>query len=55
MLRVAAELNLSETAFLTPRPGGWGLSWFTPTVEVALWESGRLAPGVAANFWTGQW
>ena len=27
---VAAELNLSETAFLEPRSDGFGLRWFTP-------------------------
>lgn len=64
MQRVAAELNLSETAFVVPRPDGWGLRWFTPTTEVALcghatlasahvlWESGRLAPSAAARFHT---
>ena len=34
--QVAAEMNLSETAF--PRREGerWRLRWFTPTTEVAL-------------------
>ena len=38
MLRVAAEMNLSETAFVEP-PGSDGirpLRWFTPTLEVPL-------------------
>lgn len=64
MRQVAAELNLSETAFLVPRREGWGLRWFTPTVEVelcghatlasahALWESGRLAATRPAVFVT---
>jgi PhzF family phenazine biosynthesis protein len=62
MQRVAAEMNLSETAFLVPRDGGFGLRWFTPAVEVdlcghatlasahVLWESGRLALAVPARF-----
>ena len=66
MQHVAAELNLSETAFLAPRPDGWDLRWFTPVIEVALcghatlasahalWESGRLAPAATARFHTLQ-
>ncbi len=45
MQRVAAEMNLSETAFL--RPGGeagrYGLRWFTPAVEVELCGHATLA------------
>ncbi len=40
---VAAENNLSETAFLVPRGGGFELRWFTPTVEVALCGHATLA------------
>jgi len=66
MQKVAAEMNLSETAFLEPQIEGWGLRWFTPTVEVALcghatlasahvlWESGRLASGQPARLHTRQ-
>jgi PhzF family phenazine biosynthesis protein len=37
MQSIAAENNLSETAFLVPRgPGAWDLRWFTPTLEVDL-------------------
>jgi predicted PhzF superfamily epimerase YddE/YHI9 len=43
MQRVAAELRLSETAFLVPRPDGWGLRWFTPEVEVSLCGHATLA------------
>ena len=44
MQRVAAELNLSETAFAVPRAdGGWELRWFTPTVEVDLCGHATLA------------
>ncbi len=64
MQAVAREMNLAETAFLEPRAGGFGLRWFTPTVEVALcghatlaaahvlWETERLAPTAQARFHT---
>ncbi len=45
MQRVAAEMNLSETAFITP-PHGDGLRrirYFTPTVEVELCGHATLA------------
>ncbi|MEV4615832.1 PhzF family phenazine biosynthesis protein [Kitasatospora sp. NPDC049258] len=46
MRRIAAEMNLSETAFALPLPGGeadWGLRWFTPVEEVNLCGHGTLA------------
>lgn len=43
MQAVAAELNLSETAFVVPRQDGFGLRWFTPAVEVALCGHATLA------------
>ena len=43
MQSVAAEMNLSETAFLEPRQGGYGLRWFTPAAEVALCGHATLA------------
>ena len=66
MAAVAREMNLSETAFVSPRPNGDGfdLRWFTPAVEVdlcghatlasahALWESGRVPPARPARFHT---
>ncbi len=68
MQAVAAEMNLSETAFVRPvpadDPGHFELRWFTPTVEVdlcghatlasahILWETQRLASGTAARFET---
>lgn len=65
MQHLARELNLSETAYLTPESnGGHGLRWFTPTVEVdlcghatlaaahVLWESGRLGRATPARFFT---
>jgi PhzF family phenazine biosynthesis protein len=62
MRSVAAEMNLSETAFLLPDDDAWRLRWFTPTTEVqlcghatlasahALWETGRLQPEEPARF-----
>src|SRR6266705_1044307 len=54
MQHVAAEMNLSETAFLLrqaacPEPSqsegerGWSLRWFTPAVEVDLCGHATLA------------
>ena len=43
MTNVAAEMNLAETAFLTPADDGWGLRWFTPAVEVDLCGHATLA------------
>jgi PhzF family phenazine biosynthesis protein len=62
MQSVAAEMNLSETAFLLPEGDGWRLRWLTPAAEVslcghatlasahALWQLGRLAPQQTACF-----
>ena len=65
MQKVAAEMNLSETAFLySEEQGGYQLRWFTPAVEVelcghgtlasahVLWETGQLAAGKPACFHT---
>ncbi|MBI5533364.1 MAG: PhzF family phenazine biosynthesis protein [Deltaproteobacteria bacterium] len=64
MQNVAAEMNLSETAFLVQREDGWGLRWFTPAMEVmlcghaslasahVLWEEDYLAPSAQARFHT---
>ncbi len=55
MQQLAAEMNLSETAFLLACGEAWSLRWFTPRAEVALcghatlaaahvlWESARQA------------
>ena len=44
MRAVAAEMNLSETAFVVARPDGdYDLRWFTPLVEVALCGHATLA------------
>ena len=64
MGNVAAEMNLSETAFLLPRQDGWSLRWFTPVAEVklcghatlasahALWQEGAIAASETARFHT---
>ena len=64
MQQVAGELKHSETAFLSPLPGGWDLRWFTPAQEVdlcghatlasafVLWETGREQPGSVIIFTT---
>ena len=61
---VAAEMNLSETAFLLPGSEAFGLRWFTPTVEVdlcghatlasahVLWQTGRVQADDAISFQT---
>ncbi|MEV6344913.1 PhzF family phenazine biosynthesis protein [Actinoplanes sp. NPDC051851] len=53
MQRVAAEVNLSETAFLHRRTGDpeadWALRWFTPAVEVALCGHATLAAAHVLN------
>lgn len=44
MQEIAAEMNLSETAFVAPRPeGDFDLRWFTPRVEVSLCGHATLA------------
>ena len=43
MQSIAAENNLSETAFATPEADGYRLRWFTPTVEVDLCGHATLA------------
>ena len=40
---IAAENNLSETAFLVQKGNGFDLRWFTPVTEVALCGHGTLA------------
>jgi PhzF family phenazine biosynthesis protein len=64
MRNVAREMNLSETAFLTPRDGGYHLRWLTPSIEVqlcghatvasahVLWQDGHLPEGKQARFHT---
>lgn len=40
---IAAENNLSETAFFVPNGDDWDLRWFTPKVEVDLCGHATLA------------
>ncbi|HEU0089744.1 MAG TPA: PhzF family phenazine biosynthesis protein [Pseudonocardiaceae bacterium] len=53
MQQVAAEMNLSETAFAYPLPGDaaadWALRWFTPAVEVDLCGHATLATAHALH------
>jgi PhzF family phenazine biosynthesis protein len=43
LLAIAAELNLSETAFLVGGDGAYEIRWFTPTREVDLIGHATLA------------
>lgn len=65
MQSVAAEINLSETAFVGPAAGGpLPLRWFTPAMEVdlcghatlasahILWETGRVPGDETIRFTT---
>ena len=64
MQSLAAEMNLSETAYVVPHGEQFELRWFTPTTEVelcghatlatahALWDLGRLRPEQTAVFLT---
>jgi PhzF family phenazine biosynthesis protein len=40
---IAAENNLSETAFIVRRDGDYELRWFTPTIEIDLCGHATLA------------
>ena len=64
MQAIAAEMNLSETAFLYPVEGGFSLRWFTPATEVdlcghatlasahVLWSEGHIPAADTARFHT---
>lgn len=64
MQAVAREMNLSETAFVHPQPGGYHLQWFTPQVEVdlcghatlatahILWQTGMVKDAGTIRFFT---
>src|SRR5262245_8465205 len=61
---VAAEMNMSETAFLVKTAHGFDLRWFTPAIEVDLcghatlasahviWQNGYAQPGRELSFST---
>lgn len=65
--QIAAEMNLSETAFVAPRSGGgahFDLRWFTPAQEVdlcghatlaaahVLWDESHASPEAKITFHT---
>jgi PhzF family phenazine biosynthesis protein len=64
MQSLAAEMNLSETAFVLPRDDAYDLRWFTPATEVelcghatlasahALWETERHPADAPVRFQT---
>jgi PhzF family phenazine biosynthesis protein len=64
MQNIAAEINLSETAFVVPQKDGYQLRWFAPAVEIdlcghatlasahVLWETGQLPRDAMARFHT---
>ena len=64
MQAVAAEMNLSETAFVRRLDDGFELRWFTPKIEVdlcghatlasahAMWSEGVVAPDQPIHFHT---
>lgn len=43
MQKIAAENNLSETAFFVKEKDNYRIRWFTPTVEVELCGHATLA------------
>lgn len=52
MMQVAAENNLSETAFIVKESAGYRLRWFTPGTEVELCGHATLASAfVILNFY----
>ena len=55
MQAVAAENNLSETAFFVPEGDGYRLRWFTPTTEVDLCGHATLASAFVVFGWLAPW
>ena len=61
MLKIASEMNLSETAFIRQLPdcGGFntgfcfGLRWFTPTIEVPLCGHATMASAAVLFYGLG--
>ena len=51
MQQIAAENNLSETAFFVPEGEGYRLRWFTPTTEVDLCGHATLASAFVVFRW----
>ena len=55
MQGIAAENNLSETAFFVPRgENEWEIRWFTPTIEVSLCGHATLASAAVIHSRLGQ-
>ena len=53
MLRVAAEVGYSETAFLVPVEGGWRVRYFAPEREVPFCGHATIASGAALGNHSG--
>ncbi len=53
MQSVAAEMNLSETAFVWQRGNRFNLRWFTPLAEVHL--CGHATMAAAHALWSAEW
>ncbi len=53
MLRVAAEVGYSETAFLAPVEGGWRVRYFSPEREVPFCGHATIASGAALGNHSG--
>jgi len=53
MLRVAAEVGFSETAFLVPVEGGWRVRYFSPEREVPFCGHATIASGAALGNHSG--
>jgi predicted PhzF superfamily epimerase YddE/YHI9 len=53
MQKIAAENGVSETAFVIREAEGYGLRWFSPTMEVDLCGHATLATAHAIFFETG--
>ena len=47
MLRIAAAVGYSETAFAAPIPGGWRVRYFAPESEVPFCGHATIALGAA--------
>src|SRR5436305_15195017 len=51
MQAIAAENNLSETAFFVPEADGYRLRWYTPTTEVDLCGHATFASACVVFRW----
>src|SRR5690554_2968747 len=53
LLKIAAENNLSETAFYVQKGNSFEIRWFTPKVEVDLCGHATLATAFVLNRYEG--